>query len=177
MITTLLNESLPSFWSDILRYFVFGQAFILLVLIIVVIARYSFKLSITKFRDHALPWHIVLIGLSYTTWALISIFGVRERLGLEMTWRTPAALFAATAGNAAMIFMLLHLSVQRIVVAALIGKMASKLQDDIEQLKSTAALAAEQAIAAATKADVAATTGAQTHAAVSEIKHRLENNH
>lgn len=169
--------TLTPFWSDMLRYFVFGQAFILIVLIITVIARYSFKLSITKARDHALPWHIVLIGISYAIWAFISIFGVRERLGLDMTWRTPAALFAATAGNAAMIFMLLHLSVQRIVVAALIDKMASRLQDDIEQLKSTTSTAAEKANTAAQLAEKAAETGQQTHAAVSEIKQRLENNH
>lgn len=166
---------LTPFWSDMLRYFVFGQAFMLLMLIIVVTARYSFKLSVTKAREGALPWHIVLIGASYVAWALIAIFGVRERLGLDMTWRTPAALFAATAGNAAMIFMLLHLSVQRIIVAALIGKMASRLQDDIDELKTATTAAAEQATAAAKKAEAAATTGAQTHAAVSQIKERLEN--
>lgn len=166
--------SLNVFWSDILRYLAVGQAFLIIMLICVVIARYTFKLSITKVRDTALPWHIVLIGLSYIGLATFVLMEVRDRFGQVLTWRTPMTLIVFGLGDAALIFMMMHLSVQRIIVAALVEKMATKLQDDLDELRQTTMLAARKAEVAASKAEIAAETVQSTHTVVTELKDKWE---
>lgn len=157
-------------WADILRYLAFGQGFLVIVITSFIVARYSFKLSILKARDQALPWHIFLIGLSYIGAIFLCIASLREHLGEGWTWRIPACLFIFAVGDAAFIFMLLHLSVQRLIVAAVIDKMSAQVLKDLEQLKKTATLAAQ-------KAEAAAKTGQQTHEAVAEVKKILKDGH
>lgn len=155
------------FWSDLLRYVTFGQAFIVVVLTSVIVARYSFKLSLSKARERALPWHIVLIGSSYLGLTLFALFDLRDYVGTPLTWRAPAALFCFATGDAGFVFMLIHLSIQRLIVTAVVDKMSIKLADDLDELK-------EKTIVAASKAEVAALKAEETNETVCEIKKKLE---
>jgi hypothetical protein len=160
-------------WPDALRYLCFGQAFIIVIFTAVIIARYSFKLALLKRsgqgRDRALPWHIVLIGISYLGLTSYVVMSLREHLGEDLSWRVPTALIFFACGNAAFIFMWAHLSVQRVIVAAVIDKLASKITDDIDELK-------KHSVAAAVASDKVSATVEQTHAKVEKIEQKIASN-
>lgn len=99
--------------SNFFRGFVFAQAAFVFLITLAIVIRYATKLALTKQEDRARPWHILLIGGSYL-WATILIcMVVRERWGGPMTYVGYNAAGIFLLGDAALLFMLSHLLVQR----------------------------------------------------------------
>lgn len=109
-------------WPDLLRTFALGQASFVLILTILVVIRYSARLAKAPAGDRALPAHITLIGLSYLGMTVHILWDLHEHVGMPITWRTPSSLVWFTFGDAALIFMLVHLSIRRHLVTAVLTR-------------------------------------------------------
>lgn len=107
---------------DILRYFAFGQALLVLVLTIMIVIRYSHKLVSVPKEARVLPAHIVCISLSYLGLIGFVILEMRQRLGSVFSYRIPLSIISFTLGDLALIFMLIHLAVHRLLVTSVLQK-------------------------------------------------------
>ncbi len=120
--------------ENIIRGFIFTQGAFVFIITIAIVIRYAMKLALTKQEDRALPWHIMLISLSYLTAVIFICIELRMRWGLPMTYRVPLAAFIFILGDAALIFMLSHLFVQRKMVDEIHDHAAEKLEEEKREL-------------------------------------------
>ncbi len=73
--------------ENFFRGIVFTQAAFVFLMTLAIIVRYAMKLVLTKSKDRALPWHIMLISASYL-WATVFIcLELSARWGDELTYR------------------------------------------------------------------------------------------
>lgn len=107
---------------NILRYIAIGQAMTIFLMTVATIFRYAFKAVVVPRIDRALPIHVVLVGLSYLIFVGIETSDRVARLGEEATWRLWWSIPALMLGNGALIFMLAHLSVHRLLVKAILER-------------------------------------------------------
>lgn len=118
------------------RGFIFTQAAFVFLITIAIVIRYAMRMVLTKKEDSARPWHIVLIGGSYL-WAIIFIcIELRDRWGLPLTWRAFNAAGIFILGDAALLFMLSHLLVQRRLMGDITDHVA---REAVEEKRALAA--------------------------------------
>ena len=123
----------PNFW----RGFVFTQAVLVFVMTAAVVVRYGIALAHVKTRDRVLPLHIVCISLSYLLATVFIGYELWLYWDAPMTYRVPFAAAIFVLGDAGLIFMLVHISVQR----KFIGKVRAHVTAETEREKTE--LAAE----------------------------------
>ncbi len=120
--------------ENIIRGFIFTQGAFVFIITIAIVIRYAMKLALTKQEDRARPWHILLIGTSYL-WATVLISLVlRERWGDPLTYVAYNAFGIFLLGDAALLFMLSHLFVQRKMVDEIHDHAAEKLEEEKREL-------------------------------------------
>ncbi len=120
--------------DNFIRGFIFTQAAFVFLMTIAIVIRYAMKLALTKQEDRALPWHIMLISLSYLAAVVFICIELRMRWGLPMTYRVPLAAFIFILGDAALIFMLSHLFMQRKMLGEIHDHAAEKLEEEKREL-------------------------------------------
>jgi len=99
--------------ADFWRAFIFAQAFIVGSLTVTIVIRYSIMLALKPIAERALPTHIVLISSSYLVAIIYICLSLRERLGLPLTYRAPLAGLVFILGDGGLVFMLIHIIMQR----------------------------------------------------------------
>lgn len=119
----------PDFW----RYLAFGQAAIVALLSTGILIRYAFIFKNTPQKEKALPLHIICISASYLMLTVSALFELRLRLGGSYTWRTPVYLVAFSLGDIALIFMLIHISVKRILIRAILEEATAQTKREFEE--------------------------------------------
>lgn len=124
--------TIATFIQDFWRYIVFSQAIFVSCLTLFIIIRYIYLFTNTPSKDKALPIHIICISSSYLILTVCALFEMRLRLGQAYTWRTPIYLFAFSLGDLGLIFMLIHLSVKRILVKAILSEAARQAKADMD---------------------------------------------
>lgn len=92
---------------------VLTQAGFVFLITTAIIVRYAMRLVLTPKDDRAMVWHVLLISLSYL-WATVLIcMIIREKWGTELSYVAKNAAGIFILGDAALMFMLSHLFVQR----------------------------------------------------------------
>lgn len=109
----------PDFWRGV----TFAQAGIVVVLTTIIIARYR---NIPRSPDRAFPLHIAGIGTSYLLACVFMVLELIARWNNGYSYRIPLALVTFALGDAALIFMLVHLSVQRKHIGAIRQRVAKE---------------------------------------------------
>lgn len=123
------------FTADVLRYFCLFQAAIIASLTLIVFFRYAIKIYAAKPEDRALPTHVALISLSYMGLVVIAVIELWQRFGDTPSWRLPLDLILFTMGNGALIYMLIHLSLKRTLVKAVLER--ARIETEQELLRET----------------------------------------
>lgn len=98
-----------NFWRGI----IFCQAGLVFAMTIAVIIRYSLALALTQNKDRVLPYHVLAISTSYLLSTIFIVLEIHARWNEPLTYRTPLAGAIFILGDAALIFMLMHMAVQR----------------------------------------------------------------
>lgn len=98
---------------DVLRYIVFGQGSVVLLISALIIVRYASLLRNNPNPKRALPWHIFLIAISFSGATVFICMELYQRLNQPMTYRTPFGLAIFTLGDMALCLMIVHLVIQR----------------------------------------------------------------
>ncbi len=120
--------------ENIIRGFIFTQGAFVFLITIAIVIRYAMKLALTKQQDRARPWHIILIGSSYL-WATVLIcLVVRERWNEPLTYVGYNAFGIFLLGDAALLFMLFHLFVQRKMMDEIHEHATDKLEEEKREL-------------------------------------------
>lgn len=132
-MSKLLNLSHATI--DILRFLAFGQAFFVVVLSVWAIGRYLRKIIEADKDERALPAHIILIATSYVGLVIWACYEIYLHIGYPMTWRTPAGLFLFAMGDAALIFMMVHLSLRRMIVARMMAQAQKEAEEESKREK------------------------------------------
>lgn len=113
-------------WAAVLRFIVFGQGGMVLLLSIGIIVRYILLLKASPSGGgRALPIHIFMVSLSYILATIFICLELWFRIGDSMTYRTPMALVIFALGDVALVSMLTHLVIQR--------KLLDRLRASIER--------------------------------------------
>lgn len=122
---------------DYWRVFALGQAVLVLMMTVFIIIRYLILLKKMEWKQRALPAHVILISISYLMMIVGSLIELHERIGTPGTWRSYLYPTAFLIGDIALIFMLLHLSVQRILVTAVLKQAQIQLKADRQHKENT----------------------------------------
>lgn len=116
--------------ADILRYFCLVQACFLTMFGVLSILRYGRKIYKPE-SDRALPAHVTLIAFSYLGFIWISMIELWRNFGLAMTWRLPCDLIFLVLGDGAMIFLIIHLSVKRMLIRTVLDQARKETEDQL----------------------------------------------
>ncbi len=180
---------------DLIRVITFGQAAIVVVLSIWVVIRYTIKIFKAEPNDRALPIHIALVGTSYLGLIVSHTCEIYARAGQPLTWRSYSGLILFGLGDAALMFMMIHLSMKRTIVTAVLAKareeaaieavrlaanterhrnrmedLAGRTHDHIVEMHEDTAVAADKAAVAVTKAENIEEVGTDTNKRVRNME-------
>ncbi len=144
---------------DFWRGLVFAQAALVFMMTLAILVKYSLAWALKPKEDRTMPWHIALISTSYLLATVFVCIEIRTRWGESLTYRTPLAGAIFILGDAALIFMLVHLSIQRQYMGQIrehiIQEAAQEKTDLALELKRQTGGLAQMIKAAGEKADSA----------------------
>lgn len=141
---------------------------------------YFYKLANqTASKGVLLPWHIILISFSYLGLLAWTLIDLKAHFGEGPTWRIWTSLIFYTAGDAALIFMVAHMTLRKVLVRAVLDqakaevaeellKQQQHVTDKVNEIAKTTAQTAETTARTAK-------TAVQTSEKVVAIQETLEN--
>lgn len=98
-----------NFWRGV----IFTQAALVFLMTLVIVIRYGMAFALASRKDRALPLHVLSIAISYLLATIYIVMEIRTRWDMPTTYRTPMAAVIFILGDAALVFMLMHITVQR----------------------------------------------------------------